>query len=105
MLPTRTTPDLLGGRRPHVEPTAASAGTLDTRIKLLEARDPKSKGMVERMNQAFRNRFISGGTFISLDTINDQLTSSRADMSTSHSFTSNQPFTRVSTCSATVNGR
>jgi transposase len=98
MLPTRTTPDLLGGmwslveeagavptrltwdnesgigRGKLTEPAAAFAGTLGTQIKLLKARDPESKGMVERMNQFFRSRFMSGRTFTSPDDFNEQLT-------------------------------
>lgn len=97
MLPTRTTPDLLGGmwslveeagavptrltwdnesgigRRKLTEPAAAFAGMLGTQIKLLKARDPESKGMVERMNQFFRSRFMSGRTFTSPDDFNEQL--------------------------------
>jgi Integrase core domain len=97
MLPTRTTPDLLGGmwsleeeasavptrltqdnesgigRGKLTEPAAAFAGTLGTQIKFLKARDPESKGMVERMNQFFRSRFMSGRTFTSPDDFNEQL--------------------------------
>lgn len=97
MLPTRTTPDLLGGmwslveeagavptrltwdnesgigRGKLTEPAAAFAGMLGTQIKLLKARDPESKGMVERMNQFFRSRFMSGRTFTSPDDFNEQL--------------------------------
>lgn len=98
MLPTRTTPDLLGGmwsmlqaaeavparltwdneagigRGKLTEPAAAFAGTLGTQIQLLKARDPESKGMVERMNRFFRSRFMSGRTFTSPDDFNEQLT-------------------------------
>ena len=97
MLPTRTTPDLLGGmwallqeagavptrltwdnetgigRGKLTEPAAAFAGTLGTQIKLLKARDPESKGMVERMNRFFRSRFMSGRAFTSPDDFNQQL--------------------------------
>nr|WP_104125714.1 DDE-type integrase/transposase/recombinase [Cryobacterium sp. Y57] len=97
MLPSRTTPDLLGGmwsllreaeavparltwdnesgigRGKLTEPAAAFAGTLGTQIKLLKARDPESKGMVERMNRFFRSRFMSGRTFTSPDDFNEQL--------------------------------
>jgi transposase len=97
MLPTRTTPDLLGGmwsllqdagavptrltwdnesgigRGKLTEPAAAFAGTLGTQIKLLKARDPESKGMVERMNRFFRSRFMSGRAFTSPDDFNEQL--------------------------------
>ncbi|MEC5170907.1 Mu transposase domain-containing protein [Glaciihabitans sp. GrIS 2.15] len=97
MLPSRTTPDLLGGMWSLIEeagavparltwdnetgigrgrltdPAAAFAGTLGTEIKLLKARDPESKGGVERMNRFFRSRFIPGRAFASPDDFNDQL--------------------------------
>jgi hypothetical protein len=97
MLPSRTTPDLLGGmwsllqeaesvparltwdneagigRGKLTEPAAAFAGTLGTQIKLLKARDPESKGMVERTNRFFRSRFMSGRTFASPEDFNQQL--------------------------------
>jgi len=97
MLPSRTTPDLLGGmwsllqeaesvparltwdneagigRGKLTEPAAAFAGTLGTQIKLLKARDPESKGMVERMNRFFRSRFMSGRSFASPEDFNQQL--------------------------------
>lgn len=99
MLPSRTTPDLLGGmwsliqeagavptrltwdneagigRGKLTEPAAAFAGTLGTQIKLLKARDPESKGMVERANRFFRSRFMSGRDFTSPDDFNEQLAS------------------------------
>jgi hypothetical protein len=97
MLPSRTTPDLLGGmwsliqdagavparltwdnetgigRGKLTDPASAFAGTLGTQIKLLKARDPESKGMVERMNRFFRSRFMSGRVFSSPDDFNHQL--------------------------------
>ncbi|WP_309616659.1 Mu transposase domain-containing protein [Salinibacterium sp.] len=97
MLPSKTTPDLLGGmwsllqeaeavptrltwdneagigRGKLTEPAAAFAGTLGTQIKLLKACDPESKGMVERMNRFFRGRFMSGRSFASPDDFNQQL--------------------------------
>ena len=97
MLPSRTTPDLLGGmwslildagavpqrltwdnetgigRGKLTEPAAAFAGTLGTEIKLLKARDPESKGGVERMNRFFRSRFMPGRAFASPDDFNTQL--------------------------------
>ncbi|WP_253259534.1 Mu transposase domain-containing protein [Subtercola boreus] len=97
MLPSRTTPDLLGGmwslieeaqavparltwdnetgigRGKLTEPAAAFAGTLGTEIKLLKARDPESKGGVERMNRFFRSRFMPGRDFTSPDDFNTQL--------------------------------
>nr|WP_245346242.1 hypothetical protein [Arthrobacter sp. CAN_C5] len=83
-LPSRTTPDLLGGmwaliqhaqavparllwdnesgigRRQPTEPVAAFAGSLGLEVRLLPPRDPESKGMVERMNRFFRQRFMPG---------------------------------------------
>jgi len=97
MLPTRQTPDLLGGmwslvqeagavptrltwdnesgigRGRLTEPVAAFAGTLGTQIKLLKARDPESKGTVERMNRFFRSRFMPGRSFASPADFNNQL--------------------------------
>lgn len=97
MLPTRTTPDLLGGmwsllqeadavptrllwdnetgigRGKLTEAAAAFAGTLGCEIKLLKPRDPESKGMVERMNRFFRSRFMPGRTFASPDDFNTQM--------------------------------
>lgn len=97
MLPSRTTPDLLGGmwellqeagavpkrlvwdnetgigRRTLTEPAAAFAGTLGTKIVLLPPRDPESKGMVERANRFFRQRFMPGRTFTSPADFNTQL--------------------------------
>ena len=97
MLPSRTTPDLLGGmwsliveagavparltwdnetgigRGKLTDSAAAFAGTLGTEIKLLKARDPESKGGVERMNRFFRSRFMPGRIFASPDDFNTQL--------------------------------
>ena len=97
MLPSRTTADLLGGMWcliveagavPHrltwgnetgigrgrlIDPAAVFAGTLGTEIKLLKARDPESKGGVERMNRFFRSRFMPGRVFASPDDFNTQL--------------------------------
>jgi len=97
MLPSRTTPDLLGGmwslieeagavparltwdnetgigRGKLTDPAAAFAGTLGTEIKLLKARDPESKGGVERMNRFFRSRFMPGRVFASPEDFNTQL--------------------------------
>ena len=97
MLPSRTTPDLLGGMWsliqeagavPHrltwdnesgigrgklTEPAAAFAGTLGAEIKLLKAHDPESKGGVERSNRFFRSRFMPGRVFASPDDFNSQL--------------------------------
>jgi len=99
MLPTRTTPDLLGGmwsllqdagavptrllwdnetgigRGKLTEAAAAFAGTLGCEIKLLAPRDPESKGMVERMNRFFRGRFMPGRSFSSPEDFNTQMAS------------------------------
>ncbi len=42
-------------------------------IKLLPPRDPESKGMVERMNRFFRQRFMPGRDFRSPADFNRQL--------------------------------
>ena len=97
MLPSRTTFDLLGGmwsliqqagvvparltwdnetgigRGKLTESAAAFAGTLGTEIKLLKARDPESKGGVERMNRFFRSRFMPGRVFTSPEDFNTQM--------------------------------
>jgi len=97
MLPSRTTPDLLGGmwsllqeaeavpqrllwdnetgigKGKLTEAAAAFAGTLGTEIKLLKARDPESKGGVERMNRFFRQGFMPGREFDSPQDFNAQL--------------------------------
>ena len=61
------------GRGRLTEPAAAFAGTLGTQITLLKARDPESKGSVERMNRFFRSRFMPGRSFTSPADFNDQL--------------------------------
>lgn len=97
MLPSKTTPDLLGGmwsllqeaqavpkrllwdnetgigKGKLTDAAAAFAGTLGTEIKLLKARDPESKGGVERMNRFFRQRFMPGRDFTSPQDFNAQL--------------------------------
>ncbi|WP_326967534.1 Mu transposase domain-containing protein [Arthrobacter sp. CG_A4] len=97
MLPSKSTPDLLGGmwsllqdaqavparllwdnetgigRGRLTDPAASFAGVLGTEIKLLKARDPESKGMVERMNRFFRQRFMQGRRFASPHDFNAQL--------------------------------
>lgn len=96
MLPTRKTPDLLLGlwelltrlgrvprrliwdnepgigRGKPTEPVAVFAGTLATKIVLLPARDPESKGLVERRNGFFETSFMPGRTFASPQDFNDQ---------------------------------
>ena len=97
MLPSRSTPDLLGGmwsllqaaravpprllwdnetgigRGKLTERAAAFARTLGTEIKLLGARDPESKGMVERRNRFFRSSFMPGRHFASPQDFNEQM--------------------------------
>ena len=97
MLPSRSTPDLLGGmwlllqaamavpkrllwdnetgvgKGKLTDRAAAFAGTLGTEIKLLKARDPESKGMVERRNRFFRSSFMPGRHFASPQDFNDQM--------------------------------
>lgn len=52
-----------GTGRPGVE-AAAFAGTLGVRIKLTPARDPESKGLVERRNGYFETSFLPGRSFV-----------------------------------------
>ncbi len=97
MLPSRSTPDLLGGmwcllreaeavpsrllwdnesgigKRKLTDPAASFAGTLGTEIKLLPPADPESKGGVERMNRFFRQGFMPGRRFTSPHDFNLQL--------------------------------
>jgi hypothetical protein len=61
------------GRRRLTEPVAAFAGSLGLEIKLLPPRDPESKGLVERMNRFFRQRFMPGRDFRSPSDFNGQL--------------------------------
>jgi hypothetical protein len=61
------------GRRKPTEPVAAFAGSLGLEIKLLPPRDPESKGVVERMNRFFRQRFMPGREFRSPADFNGQL--------------------------------
>jgi transposase len=96
MVPTRQTPDLLLGswslieefgrvprrliwdresgigRRRLAAGVAEFAGTLATRIHLLKARDPESKGVVERRNGFFETSFMPGRSFDSPADFNDQ---------------------------------
>jgi hypothetical protein len=50
------------------------AGTLATRIRLLPARDPESKGITERNNGFLETSFLPGRTFTGPDDFNAQLT-------------------------------
>jgi transposase len=58
--------------RPSTE-AAAFAGTLGVRIKLTPARDPESKGLVERRNGYFETSFLPGRTFVSPFDFNAQI--------------------------------
>jgi hypothetical protein len=49
------------------------AGTLGTRVRLLPARDPESKGVVERNNGFFETSFLPGRTFAGPEDFNAQL--------------------------------
>ena len=98
MIPSRTTGDLLAGLWMLIEgfdgvpgrlvwdneagigrgrrltlPARAFAGALATRIVLLKAFDPESKGIVERMNQYFETSFMPGRSFTSPADFNTQL--------------------------------
>ena len=46
---------------------------MGTEIKLLKARDPESKGMVERRNRFFRSSFMPGRHFASPQDFNEQM--------------------------------
>lgn len=61
-----------GTGRPSVE-AAAFAGTLGVRIKLTPARDPESKGLVERRNGYFETSFLPGRSFVSPFDFNAQI--------------------------------
>ena len=99
MVPTRKTEDLLLGmwlllqrlgRVPRrliwdnekgigqgkrlAEGVSAFAGTLATRVVLLPARDPESKGVVERRNGWFETSFMPGRDFTSPADFNTQFT-------------------------------
>jgi hypothetical protein len=99
MLPTRTTPDLLGGmwsllseqlgavpkrllwdnetgigRRGRLaDGVAGFCGTLATRLVQLKPFDPESKGVVERINGFFETSFLPGRSFTSPADFNAQL--------------------------------
>lgn len=61
-----------GAGRPSVE-AAGFAGTLGVRIKLTPARDPESKGLVERRNGYFETSFLPGRSFVSPFDFNAQI--------------------------------
>ena len=99
MIPTRTTGDLLAGmwsllsdqlgavpkrliwdnetgigrRNRFAEGVTGFCGTLATKIHQLKARDPESKGIVERANGYFEASFLPGRAFESPDDFNTQM--------------------------------
>jgi hypothetical protein len=64
----------IGGRGRVSAAAGMFAGTLATRIRLLPARDPESKGITERNNGFFETSFLPGRTFTSPADFNTQLT-------------------------------
>ena len=104
MIPTRQTPDLLLGTWSLIEAlgrvprrliwdnetgigrrgrlaagVGEFCGTLATRIHQLKARDPESKGVVERRNGFFETSFMPGRRFASPADFNGQFTEWLAD--------------------------
>lgn len=104
MIPTRQTPDLLLGTWSLIEAfgrvprrliwdnetgigrrgrlaagVGEFCGTLATRIHQLKARDPESKGVVERRNGFFETSFMPGRRFVSPADFNGQFTEWLAD--------------------------
>ena len=99
IIPTRTTGDLLAGmwsllsgqlgavprrliwdnetgigrRNRFAEGVSGFCGTLATKIHQLKARDPESKGVVERANGHFETSFLPGRGFESPDDFNAQM--------------------------------
>lgn len=63
----------IGGTGRLSAPAAAFAGTLGIRIKLTPARDPESKGLVERRNGYFETSFLPGRSFVSPFDFNAQI--------------------------------
>ncbi len=63
----------IGGRGRLSAAAAQFAGTLATRIRLLPARDPESKGITERNNGFFETSFLPGRTFTCPADFNTQL--------------------------------
>ena len=61
-----------GAGKPSTE-AAAFAGTLGVRIKLTPARDPESKGLIERRNGYFETSFLPGRSFVSPFDFNAQI--------------------------------
>lgn len=56
-----------------LEPVAAFAGTLATRMVIAPARDPEFKGMTERNNQYLETSFLPGRKFRSPEDFNSQM--------------------------------
>jgi transposase len=63
----------IGGSGRLTVEAAAFAGTLGVRIKLAPARDPESKGLVERRNGYFETSFLPGRSFVSPFDFNTQI--------------------------------
>jgi len=61
-----------GAGKPSTE-AAAFAGTLGVRITLTPARDPESKGLIERRNGYFETSFLPGRSFVSPFDFNAQI--------------------------------
>ena len=64
----------IGGRGRVSASAAVFAGTLGTRIRLLPARDPESKGITERNNYFLETSFLPGRSFTGPEDFNAQLT-------------------------------
>src|SRR5205085_9787498 len=64
----------IGGRGRVSAAAGMFAGTLATRIRLLPARDPESKGITERNNGFLETSFLPGRTFTGPQDFNTQLT-------------------------------
>lgn len=63
----------IGGTGRVAAPVAAFAGSLGTRVRLVPARDPESKGLVERSNGFLDTSFLPGRTFTGPEDFNAQL--------------------------------
>ena len=63
----------IGGSGKLSTEAAAFAGTLGVRIKLTPARDPESKGLIERRNGYFETSFLPGRSFVSPFDFNAQI--------------------------------
>jgi hypothetical protein len=69
----------IGGTGRLTVEAASFAGTLGVRIRLAPARDPESKGLVERRNGFFETSFLPGRTFTSPFDFNTQISQWLAD--------------------------